>query len=247
MRNTKGTYSLAGLSIEIETEHPALHRKCAEYASSVSPDFSVRTSAVDISMERDRSRAQYARQKLPCPVFSDSYLETLAVYRAISEKLPDYDAFLFHGSALAFDGQGCVFTAPSGTGKSTHSALWRRVYGDRVIMINDDKPVIRLIDGHFEVFGTPWDGKHHLSSRTSVPLRAVCLLERAPGNSIEPVSFHNALPCLFRQIYRPSSASALDSTLRLLELLGQSVDFYTLRCNMEPEAAETARRKIFPD
>ena len=78
------------------------------------------------------------------------------------------------------DGEAYIFTAVSGTGKSTHAMLWREVFGERVRMINDDKPLIRITpEGKAVVYGTPWDGKHHLSKNSAFPLKAICWLTRA--------------------------------------------------------------------
>ena len=65
--------------------------------------------------------------------YSDIYLETMAVYRKIEDKLLDYDTILFHGSAVAVDGVGYLFTAKSGTGKSTHTRLWREMLSEIVL------------------------------------------------------------------------------------------------------------------
>ena len=174
----------------------------------------------------------------PGIAFTDSYLETLAVYRKIAEKLPYYGAFLMHGSCIAADGRGYIFTAKSGTGKSTHAALWRALLGDRAVMVNDDKPLVRCVDGCTMAYGSPWDGKHHLSSDVSVPLKAVCFLERAETNRIERLSRAEALPLMVRHVYRPSDPEALQKTMELLGSL--DICFYHLQCNMEISAARLA-------
>ncbi len=93
--------------------------------------------------------------------------------------MPSYDTVLFHGSALAIDGDGYLFTAKSGTGKSTHTRLWRERFGDRVVMINDDKPLLHIDAGSVIAYGTPWNGKHRLGTNASVPLRADCVFSDA--------------------------------------------------------------------
>jgi serine kinase of HPr protein (carbohydrate metabolism regulator) len=154
--------------------------------------------------------------------------------------MPDYDTVLFHGSCIAVDGAAYLFAAKSGTGKSTHTRLWREYLGERAFMVNDDKPLIRVQDGRALVFGTPWDGKHHLSRNTAVPLRALCILQRAARNSIEPVSAAQSLPMLLQQVYRPADGEALKKTLALVESLATSVSLWRLGCNMDIEAAQIA-------
>lgn len=73
-------------------------------------------------------------------------LEETAVYRKIADKMVDYDTFVFHGSVIAVEGQAYLFTAKSGTGKSTHTRLWREMLGDKAVMVNDDKPMLRVTE-----------------------------------------------------------------------------------------------------
>ena len=128
-----GIYRLAGLTIGIESLFPEVHAMCAPYRTEGPVDFSVATGQSDIGLE--------ALKADPGIAFSDSYLETLAVYRKIAEKLPRFGAFLMHGSCIAADGRGYIFTAKSGTGKSTHAALWRALLGDRAVMVIRNKEV----------------------------------------------------------------------------------------------------------
>lgn len=235
----KSTVRIGELNIGVTSLHEEVHRLCADYLIEAAiADFTVCTAQADIDLERQKSAAEKAREGFPEPQYSDAYLETLAVYRKIAEKLPEHDAFLFHGSAVAVDGQAYLFAAPSGTGKSTHARLWREQLGDRAAMINDDKPIIRVMEETAFVFGTPWDGKHHLSSNISVPLRAVCLLERGAENSICEITKTEAYPLLLRQTYRPEDPSALVKTLQLLDRL--QVRRWRLKCNMDPGAAALA-------
>ena len=117
-------------------------------------------------------------RSLKYKIENDEYLETLAVYRKIAEKMIDYDTILFHGSVIAVDGIGYLFTAKSGTGKSTHTRLWRELFGERAVMVNDDKPLIKVSENGIIVYGTPWDGKHRLSTNTFVPLKGICFMSK---------------------------------------------------------------------
>lgn len=225
-----GVYRLAGLTIGIESLYPEVHAMCAPYRTGGSVDFSVATGQAEIALE--------ARKADPGFAFTDSYLETLAVYRKIAEKLPHYGAFLMHGSCVAADGFGYIFSAKSGTGKSTHAALWRKLLGDRAVMVNDDKPLVRCVGDCVKAYGSPWDGKHHLSCDISVPLRAVCFLERSETNRIERLSWDDALPLMVRHVYRPSDPEALQRTMDILGSL--DIGFYRLYCNMDISAAKLA-------
>jgi hypothetical protein len=190
------TYRFADVNVRVTAIHSAVQSLCSGYETDGLADFSVSTNQEDVCFER--SRADH-------PGYSDAYLETLAVYRKIAERMPAYDTFLFHGSAIAVEGKAYIFTAKSGTGKSTHARLWREMLGERAVMVNDDKPLIKVHpDGSATVYGTPWDGKHRLSSDIAVPVRAICILERAQENRIREISKAEALPMLLQQTYRPA-------------------------------------------
>lgn len=234
-------YRIAERNITVDSIFEEVHRLCRAYRTSdTGVAFSLQTTQNDVDYEREKSAREDALAGVPVRRFSDGYLETLAVYRKIAERMPEYDTFLFHGSCVAVDGAGYLFTARSGTGKSTHTRLWRELLGGRAVMINDDKPLIRLTDAGAEAYGTPWDGKHRLSSNTSVPLKAICLLERAEENSIRPIAFREAYPKLLQQTYRPADSAALAKTLALLDRLASCVGFWRLGCNTELEAARVA-------
>ena len=155
-------------------------------------------------------------------------------------KLRWRDTLLFHGSCISVDSKAYLFTAKSGTGKSTHTQLWKKRFGERAVFINDDKPLLKISAQGVTVYGTPWDGKHHRSTNTSCPLKAVCILTRSETNHIERISKKEALPMLCQQSYRPCSPIGAQKMLALVDRLGSSVPLYRLGCNMEPEAAQVA-------
>ncbi len=232
------TYRFAEQIVEIHAMYPDVYALCADYRTEGRADFSVSTTPRHIAFEREKSAREDAAAHRAVREYGDGYLETLAVYRMIAEKMPDYDTFLFHGSCIAVDGAGYLFTAKSGIGKSTHARLWRELLGDRAVMVNDDKPLIRVSGGSVLVYGTPWDGKHNLSNNVAVPLRAVCVLEQAAENRIRETAPGEALPTLIQQAYRPMDPAALSKTLPLIDRLAGSVKLYRLACNMDLSAAE---------
>lgn len=234
---TKFTIKLAGITIEIHALFESTMQFCQEYICEDRPEFSVEVSPADISLEREKGAREDALEGIPTRHFPDEYLETLAVYRKIAEQMLQYDTFLFHGSVVAVDGEGYLFTAKSGTGKSTHTAFWRQEFGPRAVMINDDKPLLQVKNGKVWVFGTPWDGKHRLSTNTCVPLKGICILERGTENSIETISPRQALPMLLQQSYRPHNPNGSAQLLTLLDRLTAVVPFYRLHCNLDPSAA----------
>ena len=178
--------------------------------------------------------------------WGEAYLEELAVYRQIAERMPAYDTFLFHGSAVSVDGLGYLFAAKSGTGKSTHARLWEELLGDRLAYVNDDKPLIRVTAEAALVYGTPYDGKHRRSTDTAVPLRAVCFLRQGAENVIREIDARTAFPRLLQQTYCPQDREALRRTMGLLQALTERVRFYELACNMDQGAARVAYEAMAP-
>ena len=223
-----GIYRFADKTFRITSIYPDVHALCRNYsAQGDTADKDIVTSEEDID---------YEVRKLTG--FSRGYAEALAVYRKISEYMTAYGTFLFHGSAIAVDGECYIFTAPSGTGKSTHSRLWRELLGDRVVMVNDDKPLIRVTDERSYAYGTPYDGKHHLSTDVCMPIRAICHITRSPENHITKLSPKEMLPVLISQCYHPRDAVGMAATMVLLDKLSANTAFYRLGANMDISAAE---------
>ena len=126
-----------------------------ETSGAVSPVyFTIATTQSDIDFEREKSAREDIKEGIPIRHFSDAYLETLAVYRKIADHILSCDTLLFHGSVIAIDGEGYLFTAKSGTGKSTHTRLWREYFGERAVMVNDDKPLLHITDSGVTAYGT---------------------------------------------------------------------------------------------
>ncbi|MBQ7561929.1 MAG: hypothetical protein IJS99_08900 [Synergistaceae bacterium] len=226
------TYKIAGQIIEISSHYDSLHEYCRDYIFSGEPDFIINAAESDIDLELTRE-------------YSPDELENLILYRKLSEIMPDYGTFLMHGSAIAINGAGCIFTAPSGTGKSTHTKFLCELLKDKAVMVNDDKPLITaLIDKKITVHGSPFNGKHRRGNNISVPLKAVCILERSEHNNIHEIAFYEAYTTLLAQIYRPATNERLAKTLELLDRMNGAVKFYRLGCNMSINAAEVSYNAI---
>lgn len=231
---------LADKVIAVSALHGYIADYCRGYISDDTPDFAVQITQSDIDYEREKSRREDIKEGIPIRNFSDEYLETLAVYRKIADKMLESDTILFHGSVIAIDGIGYLFTAKSGTGKSTHTRLWRELFGERAVMVNDDKPLIKVSENGIMEYGTPWNGKHRLSTNISVPLKAVCVLERSEENHIEKVTADSVYHMLVQQVYRPQNPQKLLKTLQLIDILSENAGLYRLGCNMDISAAELA-------
>ena len=186
------------------------------------------------------SDEEMARESIPGEDYPPSYEESTALYRKFCELLIPDEIFMFHASAVSIDGRGLLFAATSGTGKSTHAGLWKDVFGERAVIINDDKPLVRVGMDEIMVYGTPWSGKHSLQTNTTAPVKALFLLERGDKNSVEPVTFREAYPTVLNQAYRPKDPVLMQKTLGMVNQFLKSVPVYRLKCNISKEAVWTA-------
>ena len=217
---------------------------CKDYLCEGEPDFSVEITPEDIDFEQVFADKEHALEGLPVRKMNGQLLERTALQRKLAEKLFEYDTLLFHGSVIAVDGQAYLFTAKSGTGKSTHTRLWREMLGDRAVMVNDDKPFLRVMEDGIRVCGSPWNGKHKLGTNIDVPLKAICILERGEQNEISRISPKEAVVMLLQQSNRPQQAKLLPKYMELLDQIAHKTAFYRLKCNMDPSAAELSYRTM---
>lgn len=227
---------LAGIRIKIENRYPFIERQCRAFVcEGEDAAFSVSVTNDEILEEQKFGE------------FSDGYCESICMYRHICENLSEYNVFLMHSSVIEVDGYAYAFTAKSGVGKSTHTALWlKNIPNARVL--NGDKPLYRLEeDGSLTVFGTPWNGKENWGENISAPLAAVCFIERGEQNSIQPAAEEDVVNRLMHQLYLRGSRQSVNRQLLLMDALVRAVPYYVLHCNISDEAAllsyETMRKK----
>lgn len=229
---------VASQPVKVRAIYDSSKEYCKAYLCDEAPAFTVQISVDDLTLERRKCERTDLAEGVPVRNLSDSQLEITAIQRKIAEKLFEFDTVLFHGSAVAVDGEAYLFTAKSGTGKSTHTRLWRQLLGERAIMINDDKPFLHVTNEGIFAYGSPWNGKHRLGTNICVPLKAICILERGEGNKISRISGGEALFMLLQQSNRPAAPNMLEKYMELIDEITRKVAFYRLQCNMDLAAAE---------
>jgi len=226
---------LADIPFSVETVFDTTRGFCKEYLTEEAPLFSVSVTQSDIDKMRGRDeKTIIAEAKTPVG-YSDNYFETLALADIALKKLIDYGVIMLHGSVMAVDGKAYLFTAKSGTGKTTHCNLWLKNIPNCHIL-NGDKPLLRFGDECVFVCGSPWMGKEAYGVNEMLPLAGICILERDNCNHIETIPSNRCLELLLGQYHVPRGCSNIVSVLRLVEKLS-SVKFYRLGCNIEDEAA----------
>lgn len=225
-------YRIADLNISIEPIFEQTLRRLNPYMwESVSPDFTIEATMDEIS--------DFIRQsKTPCTPFG---AESVIILTKLCNKvLEKFSGFFFHSSSLMLDGKAYVFTALSGTGKSTHTALWRKHFGNRVTMINDDKPIIRKHEGSFYIYGTPWMGKSEIGNNVKAPVKAVYVLQRGEKNSAVKVKTGEVFRQILEATVVPSDKTGMMTLLSLLDEFFSEVPVFLLTCNTDIEAAVVA-------
>lgn len=225
-------YSIAGLTVRMNccgrSEKQGEAYRCWDHTE---PD-------VSISREEIEEHISLRREKYPTE--NEEIREYLSTGFVFYRHLLEFDGLMLHSSAVVVDGRAYVFAADPGTGKSTHTGLWLKLFGDRAFILNDDKPALRLEDGVWYAYGTPWSGKHDISRNVRVPLAGIAVLERGEENSIVPFGGISAIQAIIKQVNRPKAAQHRVLLMKLLDKLITQVPIWKLRCNMEPEAAELA-------
>ena len=224
----KMIYEIAGLKVEMNPKFNRMKRQSEAYKSSGEPIL-----RIDSELNADpalRSRTEEEREYiLSCAAFC-------------REVIP-YGRFFLHASAVALDGEAYLFSAPSGTGKSTHTGLWLKQFPGSYIL-NDDKPVIYPSCEGVSVWGTPFSGKTDLQVNGVLPLRAICFLHRGDKNSIAPVSCDRALAHILNNTYRPHSVKEMELLLDAAVKVAKSVSIFEMSCRAEPAAAEMSYRAM---
>ena len=194
--------------------------------------FSVSVTEEELNAAKEKDSA------FPLP-----YHETLCLYRKICAELSHYNCFMMHSSVVVHEDKAYVFTAKSGTGKTTHSMLWLKNFPGSFI-INGDKPLFRLTDDGFYVYGTPWCGKEGYNQNTSAKVSSLCFIERGKENDIRPMKVREVLLKIFEQLYIPKEKESGEKVLALLDKFLSEIPAFNLTCNISDEAAIIAENEM---
>ncbi len=211
-------YEMAGLRVAMSPKHPLTAQRAERYLSN--------DARVDMTVVGN----------------GDANEEYATLAQSFYTQLLLFDGFLLHASAVELNGEAFAFSAPSGTGKSTHARYWRSELSAQII--NDDKPAIRRIDDRFCACGTPFSGKHDDSRNVCVPLKAIVFLRRAEQVQVRRLSMREALYALLNQTVRPNNVSDYDRLLSLLEDMLSLVDVFEAGVPNRPNAAREVYRAV---
>ena len=225
---------VAGLVICIENRFERVKNLCTEYLVKENRPADITVSVTEEELRREIEKA-------PEYFFGDGYAESVVVYEKISNVLPAFDAFVMHSSVVEVNNKAYCFAAESGIGKSTHTQYWKNVLGDRVTVINGDKPIYRFQGEQLIAYGTPWCGKENWQKKTSAPLTAICLLERGEENAVYPVDAFELFGEMSHHFHLPGDGQVdMPKLMELIDRMVTTVPVYRLRVTNDISAAETA-------
>ena len=181
-----------------------------------------------------------AQKQAEMPNLTLDNCEYLYTGAAFYSGLLYFGGFMLHSSAVIMDGKAYLFTADSGTGKSTHTALWQKAFGEKAEILNDDKPAIRIGSDGIYACGTPWSGKTDRNINKIVPIGAIGFLERSEDNWIERKTGAEVVGKLLKQTVRPPQMAEMDALLKYVDIVLKNVPVYSLGVNMTTDAAKMA-------
>lgn len=231
---------IAGLVISVKSMFMSTKEYFRDYLTDREPEFLVEVCPEDLVFEQKMLDIEAQEEGLKRRKFTDPFLERTSIQRKVADRLILEDTLMLHGSTVSVDGKAYLFTAPCGTGKSTHTRLWRETFGDRAVMVNDDKPFLQLTSQEVLAYGSPWSGKHGLATNICVPLQGICLLHRGVNNEIHPISTGRIRPELLHQLHMPGDIHLQQRSSELLERLLNSIPLWEMYCNKDREAATVA-------
>lgn len=153
-------------------------------------------------------------------------------------RLLEHDGLYLHSSSVVYEGKGYLFSAPSGTGKSTHTKLWQATFGEEAKVFNDDKTPLRCLDGVWYAYGAPWCGKDNININMKVPVAGICFLKQGQKNAIRRLSQQEAVSKIVSQTIRMfRDQDRLDLMLSHVGKLVRQIPVFELENRPEPDAA----------
>lgn len=229
-------YKIANIRVDMELYYNRLKKQAVKYLCD---DDSKAEITINLSKEFYQKRLEEN------PHLDIDSIEYIFAGSYFYNQILDFDGFLLHSSAICKDNNAYLFSADSGTGKSTHTMNWIKYFGkENITYINDDKPAIRKIDDKFYCCGTPFSGKTNLSKNILIPIKAIIFIKRGLDNSITLMNTKDAISKIFGQTVFTRSFERMEKLLSLLDDLLKVVPVFELTCNMDKSSAKVANDGI---
>ena len=228
-------YNFADINIKVNNKYSFFSELCKEYLVVCdTPDITIDIPDSDIKNEMAiNPMAQ-----------NEGYIESICAYRNIVKNIAGFDAFMLHGAVFTAEDRCIALLAHSGTGKTTHLKLWMHLLGDKLTVINGDKPIVRFICGKPYAYGTPFNGKENIGTKSRAELTDICFIERSETNSVEEKSPLYSLDLIMDQIIMPNKSQDVYRVLGLIDQLINHCKIWLIKCNMDIHAAKIAYKTI---
>ncbi len=162
----------------------------------------------------------------------------------IEKLLMKFDAMILHSCHIQKDGQAILFTAPSGTGKSTQGDLWKK-YRDAEV-INGDRTIIRKKDGIWYAYGAPFCGTSNIHLNRQAPIKAIVVLRQAPYDQVQLIQGRQAFSAIYSELTVNSwSAAYVQSALNWASALIEEINIYFFQCTKNASAVDVLEQAIY--
>lgn len=234
-----GKYRIADMNILIENPGKITEEQGQKYLYNYKGN-----ADIEINLKKDKIQQAYENHLQKNNYTKEQYTLEDFLYCLIgtgfSQKILEHNGCVLHSSGVAVDGNAYLFSAHSGTGKSTHTSLWLDYFKDRAVIINDDKPCIRDVNGELYVYGTPWSGKHDISTNSKYKLKAITFICRSEENWIRETSKSEAISLFLTQAYRPLDKKHMDLLLSMIDNILSKIKIYKMGCNISEDAVKLA-------
>lgn len=175
-------------------------------------------------------------------MFSIEYLLSQYAVAYILKK-SNSNSIIMHGSSILYKGRGIIFSAKSGTGKSTHAKLWKKLC--ECIQINDDKNIVKLVNDELYLYSSPWCGKEGINNNIINRLDAVVFLYQNKENKVRKISKLEGMKLLLQQVEKPTKEN-VDIWNKVIDKILER-PIYLYGCNMEDEAFEVLNERLVND
>ena len=226
-------YKIADCFVKYEPNYMYMQKKIKPYEERFHGESE--NSCIYLGYKSD---AYYKKKQKMHPEITCEKLEYVYVGAEFNRKILKYGGIMIHSSAVEVDGKAYLFSAPCGTGKSTHTKQWQKYFGaDQAIIINDDKPFLRRLEDGWYAYGTPFSGKTDENVNKKVKLQGICMLERGE-NRIRQIQPAEAIPLILQQTIRPKNEKYLGKMMEIMDQLLREVPVYRMQCDISEEAVK---------
>lgn len=165
---------------------------------------------------------------------------------ALERHMNHVHEYILHSSYICLNDQALLFTAPSGTGKSTQADLWKTYRQARII--NGDRTCLGKENDHYKVYGWPVCGSSEICKNESYPLKAIIVLKQGKDNQIKRLSYKEINKVLLQELtINYHHNEFVYSVLNFIEDISQHVAFYELTCNISEDAVACLEKQLVED